>query len=182
MYTIAQIVGILAVATFLLSYQLKKRKNIILVNAASSFLYVLQYILLGALEGAAIDVLSTVSTVAAHNKGKRFLDKYAGLILLLLNLSILAAGLALYKNIFSLFPVVGAILQTSAFWITDEKRIRQVSFLGTPFWLTYNLVSQAYGAAVGSFLSMVSIGLAIYRYDIYPKRKAAASPEAVAEQ
>ena len=58
MYIIAQIVGILAVATYLLSYQLKKRKHIILVNATSSFLYVLQYTLLGALEGAAIDILS----------------------------------------------------------------------------------------------------------------------------
>jgi thiol:disulfide interchange protein len=64
---------------------------------------------------------------------------------------------------------VGAILQTSAFWITSEKRIRQVSFLGAPFWLVYNFVSQAYGSAVGSLLSIVSIGLAICRYDIYPK-------------
>lgn len=171
MYIIAQTVGIFAVATFLLSYQLKKRKDIILVNAISSFLYVLQYILLGAFEGAAIDILSAVSTVTAHNKDKKFIDKHTKIIVIILNLSILTAGLVLYKNIFSLFPIAGAILQTSAFWITSEKRIRQVSFLGTPFWLVYNLVCQAYGAAIGSLLSMFSIGLAIYRYDIYPKRK-----------
>lgn len=163
--------GVLAVATFLLSYQLKQRKSIIFVNAISSCLYVLQYILLGAVEGAAIDVLSAVSTVAAHNKDKKFIDKHTNIIVTVLNLSFIAAGLALYKNIFSLFPIAGAILQTSAFWITSEKRIRQVSFLGTPFWLVYNLVSQAYGSAIGSVLGILSIGLAIYRYDIYPKRK-----------
>ena len=58
------------------------------------------------------------------------------------------------------------MLQVSALWITDEKKIRLVSFLGVPFWLIYNLISQAYGATVGSVLCMISIGSAIYRYDI----------------
>lgn len=165
MYIIAQIVGILAVVAFLLSYQLKKRKNIILVNSISSFLYVLQYILLGAFEGAAIDVLSALSTVTAHNKDKEFINKHTKIIVIILNLLIFFAGLVLYKNIFSFFPIAGAMLQTSAFWITSERRIRQVSFLGTPFWLVYNLACQAYGSAIGSVLSMFSIGLAIYRYD-----------------
>ena len=171
MYILAQIVGILAVATYLLSYQLRKRKHIILVNATSSTLYVLQYILLGALEGAAIDVLSALGAVLAHNKGKKIIAKHMTIIIILLNLLFLTAGLTLYKNIFSLFPIVGAILQASAFWMTSEKRIRQVSFLGVPFWLVYNLTCQAYGSAIGSVLCMISIGSAIYRYDIYPKRK-----------
>ena len=171
MYIIAQIVGVLGVTTFLLSYQLRKRKDIILVNAISSFLYVLQYILLGAFEGAMIDVLAAISTVAAHNKDKKFIEKNIKTIIIILNISILIAGLALYKNIFSLFPIAGAILQTSAFWITSEKRIRQVSFLGSPFWLVYNFVSGAYGPTIGSILSLFSIGLAIYRYDISPNMK-----------
>lgn len=166
MYIIAQIVGILAVASYLLSYQLKKRKHIIAINATSSFLYVLQYILLGALEGAAIDVLSAVGAVTAHNKDKKFIAKHLTLVIIILNLLFLIAGLSLYQNIFSLFPIVGAILQTSAFWMTSEKRIRQVSFLGTPFWLAYNLACQAYGSAIGSVLCIISIGTAIYRYDI----------------
>lgn len=171
MHTLAHVSGILAVATYLLSYQLKKRKHIILVNATSSFLYVLQYILLGALEGAAIDILSAVGAVTANNKDKKIIAKHLPIIIILLNLLFLTAGLSLYKNIFSLFPIAGAILQTSAFWMTSEKRIRQFSFHGTPFWLAYNLVCQAYGSAIGSLLCMVSIGSAIYRYDIYPKRK-----------
>lgn len=171
MYLTAQILGILAVATYLLSYQLEKRKYIILVNATSSTLYVLQYILLGALEGAAIDVLSAVGAITAHNKDKKCIAKHMTIITILLNLLFLTAGLALYKNIFSLFAIAGAILQTSAFWMTSEKRIRQVSFLGTPFWLTYNIACQAYGSAIGSILCMISIGSAIYRYDIYPNKK-----------
>ncbi len=165
MLILGQIIGILATATYVLSYQQKKRKNIILVNAMSNFFYVLQYILLGAFEGATLDILSTVSTVAAHNKDKGFILKHTKFVIIIINLAMVISGLLLYKNIFSLFPVVGAILQTGAFWITEERKIRIVSFLGGPFWLTYNIISKAYGSAIGSILCLISIGIAFYRYD-----------------
>ena len=169
MYLLAQIIGILGVATFLLSYQMKRRKHIIVVNAISSVLYVLQYIMLGAFEGAALDILATFSTVAAHNKDKGFIKKHTKLVISVLTLSFLVAGMLLYRNIFSLFSIVGAILQNSAFWITKEKILRRVSFVASPFWLVYNLTSGAYGSAIGSALSIISIGLAIFRYDILGK-------------
>ena len=170
MYIAAQIVGVLAVVTFLLSYQFEKRKNIILINAISSVLYVMQYIMLGALEGAVLDILSAISTVMANNKNKKFIAGHVKTIVVTIILLFVVAGIILYKNIFSICAVAGAILQTSAFWITDEKIIRRVSFLGAPCWLIYNLASQAYGSATGSVLCMVSIGIAIYRYDIRPQK------------
>lgn len=162
----AQAVGILAVITFLLSYQQKKRGNIIMLNAASRVLYIVQYIMLGAFEGAALDILGTVSSIAAQNKDKGFIKKQVRLTCIAVNALILAVGLLLYKNIFSLFPIMGVLLHTSAFWLSDEKTIRRVSFLGSPFWLVYNLASNAYGSALGDALTMLSIGIAIYRYDI----------------
>lgn len=166
----AQIIGLLAVATFLLSYQQKKRKNIIFLNATSRVLYIIQYIMLGAFEGAALDIMGTFSSVAAQNKDKGFIRKHVKAVFILINAVIFLIGILLYKNIFSLFPVIGVFLHTSAFWISDEKTIRRVSFLGSPFWLIYNLASCAYGSAVGDLLTMVSIGIAIYRYDIKRKK------------
>lgn len=169
MYILAQVIGVLAVASYLLSYQFKKRKHIILVNATSSCLYVLQYILLGAFVGAVLDILSALSTFTAGKKNKGFVARHTKVVVICLNLSFVTAGLLLYENIFSLFPIAGAILQTSAFWITNERTIRLVSLLGAPFWLCYNLESQAYGATLGSVLAIISLLIAIYRYDIKPK-------------
>ena len=53
----ANIIGLAAVAMFVLSYQLKTRRGIILFNAGSRVFYVLQYILLGAFEGAVLERL-----------------------------------------------------------------------------------------------------------------------------
>lgn len=169
MILLAQIIGVFAVITFLLSYQQKKRKNIIVWNATSRILYILQYLMLGAFEGAVLDILGTVSSVAAQKKDSKIIKKNLIFFIIGINLLILTAGLFLYENIFSLFPIVGVILHTSAFWITEEKIIRRVSFIGSPFWLVYNLASLAYGSAIGDILSMISIGTAIYRYDIRGK-------------
>ncbi len=166
MMVIPQIIGIFAVILFLLSYQQKKRKNIILCNAISRVLYILQYLLLGAFEGAVLDILGTVSSVMAQNRDKGFIKKHTKLAVIFINLVIVLAGLCLYKNIFSLCPILGVGLHTSAFWLRNEKTIRKVSFLGSPFWLIYNFASCAYGSAIGDILTMVSIGTAIYRYDI----------------
>ena len=166
----AQIVGVLAVVSFLLSYQQKKRSNIIALNAASRILYIIQYLMLGAFEGAALDILGTVSSIAAQNKDKGFIKRHTKLVLIAVNLVIFASGMLVYENIFSLFPIVGVILHTSAFWINDEKIIRRVSFLGSPFWLVYNLSSLAFGSAFGDVMSMVSIGIAILRYDVKRKK------------
>ena len=162
----AQLLGILAVIFFLLSYQMKIRKNIILMNAFSRILYIIQYIFLGAFEGAVLDVLGTISSLLADKKNNRFISKYIKFIFISVNLMIIIAGMYLYKNIFSIFPIIGVILHTSAFWISDEKNIRKLSLAGSPFWLIYNLSSKAYGSSIGDILSIISIITAMLRYDI----------------
>lgn len=168
---IPQAVGILAVALFLISYQQKKRRNIILFNSVSRGLYVLQYILLGAFEGAVLDVLGAISAVIAGKKHTPFFKKHAKWLIVVIDGIILAAGILLYKNIFSLFALAGILLQSTALWINDERRIRLVSLIGSPFWFTYNLASRAYGSAVGDALTMASILVAMVKYKDFCKRK-----------
>lgn len=167
---IAFIVGVLAVTVYFLGYQQKKRNRIIVLNASSRILYIVQYILLGAFEGAALDVVGTISSLLARKKNTPFVKKHLKIFVIGVNLMIIAAGLPLYKNIFSLFPIIGVLLHTGAFWMDDEKKIRQVSLLGSPFWLIYNFISGAYGSCIGDILSIISILVAMCRYDFKKKK------------
>ena len=171
MTKIAFIVGIFAVCLYLLGYLQKKRKNIIILNLSSRLLYIVQYILLGAFEGALLDVCGSASSVLAQNKDRGIIKKHLIPFFIGVNLAIVAIGLSMYVDVFSLFPIIGVIFHTSAFWINDEKWIRRVSLLGCPFWLIYNFASEAYGSCIGDVLSMVSIGIAMIRYDVPPKFK-----------
>lgn len=165
MRKLAFFIGILAVTLYFLGYLQKKRRSIILINASSRLLYIIQYLLLGAFEGAVLDIAGIISSVLAQKKESPLIKRYLKVIVVFVNILIVVMGLTLYKNIFSLLPIIGVLLHTGAFWIDDEKRIRQVSFLGSPFWLIYNFVSGAYGSCIGDVLSMISIGISMYRYD-----------------
>lgn len=162
---IANIVGVAAVVIFVLSYQQKTRKGIVICNVVSRCLYVAQYLLLFAFEGAVLDILGIGASIVAQKKDTPFIKKHLRSVIVIVHLIIIAAGLMLYKNVFSLFPVIGVLLHTGAFWLTKEKNIRIVSFLGSPFWLAYNLYSHAYGSAVGDIMTIISITIAMIRYD-----------------
>ncbi|MBQ7040296.1 MAG: YgjV family protein [Clostridia bacterium] len=164
MKSLAFCVGLAAVTLYLLGYLQKKRTNIIVLNATSRVLYIIQYILLSAFEGAVLDVAGVVSSFLAQKKDTPLIKKRFK-VFIGSNILIVAMGLLLYKNIFSILPIIGVVLHTSAFWIDDEKIIRRVSLLGCPFWFVYNFVSEAYGSCIGDFLSMVSIAISMYRYD-----------------
>lgn len=166
----AFVIGLAAVVLFLLSYLQKKRKNIIILNATSRVLYIVQYILLSAFEGAVLDITGVISSFLAQKKDTEFVKKRLKWFFIVSNLLIIGMGLLTYKNIFSILPIIGVVLHTSAFWIDDEKIIRRVSFIGSPFWLAYNFISGAYGSCIGDVLSMVSIAISMYRYD-FKKQK-----------
>ncbi len=166
MKILANIIGILAVVLFVLSYQQKTRRYIVITNILSRVFYVTQYMLLFAFSGAAMDLTGLLVSLLAHKKDKNFISKHIKLWVVASLLFIVAVGLLFYKDIFSILPIIAVIFEVGALWLTKEKHIRIVSLLSTPFWLVYNILCGAYGSAVGSVLAMVSIVSAFIRYDI----------------
>jgi hypothetical protein len=166
MKPLATIFGLTAAAMFVLSYQCKTRRGIILLNAGSRVLYVLQYILLGAYDGMVLDLSAFLVSMLAQRKDRGWLRSHPRITILAANLFLTAVGLMFYQNIFSLLAVIGVLLETGALWLSRERQIRLLSFFAAPFWLVYNLSCSAYGSVIGNLITMVSISLAIFRYDI----------------
>ena len=171
---IATVIGIIAVIIYLLGYLQKKRKHIILFNVISRMLYILQYMLLGAFAGAALDIAGAISSILAERKNSiPFIKKHTKLFVIIIDAIIVVIGvvLTILGDKFGILSLIGVLLHTSAFWIDDEKTIRRVSFLGSPFWFAYNFLSRAYPSCIGDLLSMVSIGVAMVRYGDFKKNK-----------
>ena len=171
MTLIANGVGLVAVVLFVASYQIKKRNGIIVCNAISRALYILQYVLLGAFSGAVLDVIGLVSSVLAARKDAPLMRKLRIPLLVLINTSMLVATILLYETVWDIFPFIGVLLHTTAFWLTNERKIRFLSILGSPFWFAYNAHALAFGSAAGDVFTILSIGIAIMRYDVPRKKK-----------
>lgn len=163
----SQIIGLAAVGLYLLSYQLKRRKSIVWVTCISNALYVLQYVLLGAFSGAVMDFMSTVSSFLAAKKNAEPFRRYARQLALSNMIVIAFVGLIsayLQREWIELLPIAGALFQTGGLWFEDEQTIRRFGLCSAPFWLVYNYISRAYGAALGSVIAIVSIIVAMVRY------------------
>lgn len=168
----AQVLGFAAVGLYLLSYQLKKRVQIVWTTFFSNLFYVAQYVLLGAFSGAIMDLLSTVASFFAAKKSSPVIKKWAKWFIIASVLVIVGAGLAialLRHSWIELIPIGGAVFQTVGLWCDKEQTIRKLGLCSAPCWLAYNLLARAYGAALGSFLAIVSILVSLVRYN----RKAA---------
>lgn len=163
----SQIIGFAAVGLYLLSYQLKKRTQIVWVTCISNALYVLQYLLLGAFSGAVMDIMSTVSSFLAAKKNEAPFSRHVRLLVWSNMLIIAAVGLVsacIQGEWIELLPIAGALLQTGGLWCDNEQTIRKFGLCSAPFWLVYNYISHAYGPALGSLIAIISIIISMIRY------------------
>lgn len=165
MQTAALIIGLCAVFFCLLCYQFKNRKAIIACNVFSRVLYVTQYVLLGALEGAAMDLSAIPASMVASRKQSPFVARHKRVFWLAGNLTVILIGLVFWEDLTSLLPIVGVLFEINALWMTKEKHIRLVSLASTPFWMSYNALSGAWGSVLGNVLMVGSILSAMYRHD-----------------
>ena len=165
MQTAAFVTGLCAVCFCLLCYQFRNRKAIIACNVISRILYVLQYLLLFAFEGAAMDLSAIPASMLAARKHTWFVAKYKASLWLAGNAAVVAIGWLFWENMISLLPIIGVLFEINALWMTKEKHIRLVSLASVPFWMSYNLLCGAYGSVIGNVLMIISIGTAMYRHD-----------------
>ena len=168
MYVASLIAGIGGVALYLICFQLKSAKKILACRLLSSLLYVTQYLLLYAFVGAAMDAAACVTNAFAYKKDSALVKKYKAYIIAITNIAIVTIGILLYENVFSLLPIAGVLCESISGWMKNEKLIRIVSLFGVPCWLVYNVVSGAYGSAVGSLLALISIISALIRFSREP--------------
>ena len=164
MYIASLIAGFSAVASYLLCFQLKSAKKIIACRLLSSVLYTVQYLLLFAFVGAAMDAAAIGMSALAYNKDKAFIKRFKIPIMVTTSAAIAAIGLLLYENIFSILPIAGVLLEGISSWMKNEKLIRIVSLFAIPCWFAYNIVTKAYGAAIGSVFALISVISALIRY------------------
>lgn len=162
---VGNFLGFVAISLFVLSFQLKSRKLIIVCNTVSRFFYVLQYIVLGAFSGAILDTVATVFSALVVNKDSAC-KRLKNILLILLYCVIVVFSILLYADIYSVFSFLGVSFELSAFLFIKEKNVRIVSLASQPFWFVYNLHYLAFSSVLGNCLAIISIVVSILRYDI----------------
>ena len=79
-------------------------------------------------------------------------------------------GLITYTGIIDILPIICSILYTLTIIQDKEKNIRRISLVNIILWIIYDIVCQAYTAAISDSLMTISTIIGMYRFD-YKKKE-----------
>lgn len=158
-FILSQILVGMAICTDLLSFQGKERKHILGCLIISSSLISLHFVLLEHWTAAGLGLLAGVRFVTSYfTTSKKAMSFFVCCSLLM--------GIGTYSGVLSLLSCTGAICNTVGSFCSTDRRMREMLFLGTGFWLMHNVLAHSPTAVLLECLFLSSNIVGYYRYYI----------------
>ncbi|MFA6730663.1 MAG: YgjV family protein [Eubacteriales bacterium] len=172
-YYFVQGIGFFGTAVMFISYQMPKKSKILLFQILAAAAFSLHFALLagysGSYTGMVMNIIALARCVLFYFENKPFFKPKTFTALILT--AIFIVGGVTYKNIFSIFPILGMTISTLCLNIKKEKWFRIFNLPGSPLWMTYNIYSRSFPGILGEIINMSSLIIAIIRYDIIGERR-----------
>lgn len=162
MYFTAQILGLIGIVIWAISFLLKKKKDILLIQAIANLIYTIEYLLLKAFTASLMNICSFLRLIIYYLfdiKGKK-VPKYVLLIFITI---ILMVGVFTYTNIFNLIPIIIALLYTYALWQDNLFKARIIHIVCAFVWIYYNINVLAHVGIIGNILEIITNGWMIMK-------------------
>ena len=169
MFIVAQFFGILVIIANVVSMQMKKKNQIIFMFILANLFSAINFILLQGYSGAIICTFAIIQTFI--NKFFEKKDKKVPKIIIGIYIIIsILLGLITFTGIIDILPIICSILYTLTIIQNKEKNIRRISLINIILWIVYDIVCQAYTAAISDSLMTISTIIGMYRFD-YKKKE-----------
>ena len=164
MRIIAQIVGFIGMGLFLLSFQFKDNKKLFALQLGSFGVYVVHYLLLGAVTGGVMMFINTLRCVVMYFYNDKKWAKWKGWLWVFFAVYLVNTAYT-WDGFLSLLPMVGSVSCLFAYWNRNKRTIRLVNLLlGSPTWLVYDVLTNSIAGAISESFYMLSILISIVRF------------------
>jgi hypothetical protein len=165
-----QILGLIALISWVSSVQLREKKDILRLQILASVFYFLHYFMLDAVSAAAVSVVSIFRLLTIYlieRKGK----KVPVSILILFIALLVGVGFLTYEKPLSIIPIIITILYTYGTWQPNTRILRIIFFICGWLWIYFNYNVGAYILIIGNVLEIISSGVSFFRFGIIGKGK-----------
>lgn len=166
---IIQLIGFLGLFMSIIAFQFKKHNHIVYCKMASELIFSLQYILLGAWTAAVLDFTSVIRNLLFCGLVKK--NRSTTPVIVIFGIFVVVAGLSTYEGFISLLPIGSKLLTTVSYGMKNEKLLRLITLPSCIMWTIYNFYVGSYAGALGDLLSLASLLIALFKYDIMGKKK-----------
>lgn len=164
---IAQGFGILGLIIIVCSFQAKQNKHFFILQGVGSFLFFMNFLLIGAIAGALFNLTNFVRG-ALFSKNTRKAWKLVVTEILYTGCFVFSLSM-LQGDAFQIFlsavPYAALVLMSVFMWKGNGKHIRysQVIYM-SPAWIVYNVFNFTLGGLLCECFNMVSSVIALIRY------------------
>ena len=168
-FWLIQLIGLTGNLIVIASMQFNNRKIVLCAQSIACVLWVIHYGYLGAMTAVFTNFISFARSVVFYNNDKRWAKSNIWLAIFIA-LFILNSILT-WDGPRSILPGIAMSMTTWALWAKKMRVTRILHLIQSPFWLSYDIITMSYSCALIEAIAFVSYIVAIFRYDIYKRRK-----------
>lgn len=164
---LTQGLGVLGILASVLSFQCKSHKRIMLFRTMNELLFGLQYVLLGAYTGAAMNAVGCVRNLIFSRQVET--GKKTWLSRALFSGAFVIFSIVTWSGPKSLLVGIAKVLSTFAYGCTDTRRLRWIILFTSTSWLLYNLCVHSIAGVICEAFTLLSLVVSLIRFRRNPE-------------
>lgn len=166
---IIQCFGFCGMLCSIISFQCRKHGKILFFRTMNELLFGIQYILLGAYTGAAMNFIGCVRNVLFSRQVEK--GKSTILSRVIFSVLFLAFAVATWSGVKSILIGIAKVGSTVAYGCRNTIAMRLIIFLTSTLWLVYDICVGSWAGAASESFTIVSIFVALFRIGRMKRRE-----------
>lgn len=167
-FILGQAFGILALICTVVSMQLKKKRQLMVLQTASEAFIVAQYLVKGAITGSFMAMVSFIRDIIFTKYDKKRTPLW---VLLVIYAIMTILTIISWAGPLSLLPYVGSLIYAWSLWYGKTKWIRLGNAVGNSPYLIYTIVTGNYALFIMTLLEVISSAVGFIRLELPSKKK-----------
>ena len=159
---IGHILGFIAVALFFYSYQCSEKRKLVVIQTIATSLSVVQYLLIGAYSGFALNIVCIIRNVIFYFRDKKQKTGLVAPIVLAVCMAVMS--FFSWEGLHSLLITAGLAFNTLCMGVCNAKTFRKTILISSTLILIYNIFASSYSGMLSESISLISVLIGIFRY------------------
>lgn len=160
--SIGHVAGFVSVGLFFYSYQCTEKRKLMVVQTVATALSCVQYLLIGAFSGFALNVVCIIRNLTFYYRDKQ---KRTDVVLpILFSLCMAGASAFSWEGTHSLLITLGLVVNTMCMGICSANDFRKTILISSSLILVYNIFAFSYSGILSESISLISVVIGIVRY------------------
>lgn len=153
-FIIGQCLGAVAIALGFLSYQMKTQGQLILMQACTTAVFAIHYLMLGAITGMAMNIVSFIRCVVYYFRNRSGSTERITPIIFTVIMAIM--GIVTWNAWYSVFIFLGLVINTMCMAFSDPQKVRASIFVTSPLVIVYDVFTLSIGGIIYESVAITS--------------------------